>query len=86
MYTWSGRTFQITDVMGCFLKDDKGKLIISQSKKGFVDLGGHLVNKKGYLISEDGSIVNRKGKVLFKTQELINDEFPKIFSFSNLEV
>lgn len=44
------------------------------------------MNEKGYLVNEDGSIITRKGKVLFKRQELINGEFPKIFSFSTLEI
>lgn len=44
------------------------------------------MNEKGYLVNEDGSIVTRKGKVLFKRHELINGEFPKIFSFSTLEI
>lgn len=37
------------------------------------------------MINAVGHIVNRKGKVLFKSKELKNGEFPKIFKFSKFD-
>jgi hypothetical protein len=64
----------------------QNEIKLIESKKGYQDLGAHLVNERGYLINAVGHIVNRKGKVLFKLEELKNGEFPKIFKFSKFDL
>lgn len=75
--------------MGTFKMNEKHKIQKFAFKKNdklfYKDLSGHLVNDKGYLINADGHIVTRKGRVLFKSHELKNGEFPKIFSFSKFD-
>ena len=52
----------------------------------YKDLGGHLINEKGYLIDSEGNVVNRTGKIIWRRCELKNGEFPKIFAFSKFNM
>ena len=52
----------------------------------YTDISGHIVSEKGYLIEIENNNVNRKWKIIFKNQELINGEFPKIFIFSKFDM
>lgn len=83
LYNWQGESFKLTDVMGCFKLNDQSQIKIEDGSK---DLSGHLVTSKGYLTNQEGDILNRKGHVLFKSQELKNGEFPKIFKFSKFNM
>ena len=47
---------------------------------------GRLVNGLGYLIDERGNIVNEKGKVMFNFWELMFQEPPKIFDFTEFDI
>ena len=67
--------------MGVFKLNDFNEVVLGKK-----DLSGHKVNSKGYLINNNGDIVNRKKKVIFKVQHLKFGEFPKIFSFSRLNI
>jgi len=87
--TYSGRRFDIKDVMGAFEKDDNSKIRPQkQTAKGgyLIDLLGRRVSDKGYLIDEAGNVVDRDQKVIFKKCELKNGEFPKIFSFTKFNI
>ena len=48
LYTYSAQSFDITDVMGVFDRDDKGKIcIVKHENKNeivLMDKSGHLVN------------------------------------------
>lgn len=63
--------------------NDKTHQIINNTGK---DLSGHPVSEEGYLVNLKGDIVTREHKVLFKSKELKNGEFPKIFKFSKIEL
>jgi hypothetical protein len=91
LYTYSGKRFDIHDVMGVLDRDAEGKLIFLQSededgKGNVIDLGGNLVNHKGYIVNENGDIAHRAGPVLFKKETLKNGEFPKFFPFSRFNI
>ena len=47
---------------------------------------GRRVNAQGYLIDHAGNIINNKGKVMFNFWELLYQEPPKIFKFTEFDV
>lgn len=47
---------------------------------------GRLVNGLGYLIDERGNIVNEKGSIMFNFWELMFQEPPKIFDFTEFDI
>lgn len=91
LYTYSGKRFDIHDVMGVLDRDPEGKLIFLQSEdeagRGTViDQGGSLVNNKGYIVNDRGDICSRQGPILFEKETLKNGEFPKFFPFSRFNI
>ena len=73
LYNYSGKTFEIHDVMGIFDRDENGhiKKQIGKDENNndvLVDKAGYLVNEKGYIINRDGHICTRQGKVFFLKQ------------------
>ena len=47
---------------------------------------GRLVNASGYLIDKKGNIVNEKNKVMFNFWEIMFQEPPKIFDFTEFDI
>lgn len=88
LYNYSGRRYDIQDVIGNFDKDSIGNIMPIKSKDGtyLVDNSGRRVNEKGYLIDEGGNIIDKEGKKLFMANHLKNGEFPKIFPFTKFNV
>ena len=91
LYTYSGKQFEIHDVMGVFDRKRNGKIALIKSKDAdgnqiFVDKGGYRVNEKGYIINEEGHICTRFGKVIFAKDTLKNGEFAKIFPFTRFNI
>lgn len=76
LYCYTGKTFTIHEVMGCFPKLDG---TVPNQKK---DAAGRLVNERGYLVTREGHICNRSGKMLFPKEALKGGEFPKFFHFT----
>lgn len=79
--------------MGQFLKDDKSKEIILNNDPETgktVDMRGRLVNATGYLIDEAGNIVKYdtegKRKIMFNFWEILYQEPPKIFKFTEFNI
>jgi hypothetical protein len=44
------------------------------------------VNKKGYLIDEKGNIINKSKDIIWRKIEIIDDEPPKLFDFSEFSI
>jgi len=64
LYTYSGKRFDIHEVMGVLDRDPSGKLIFLQSeneqgKGAVIDKGGNLVNNRGYIVNERGDVCSR---------------------------
>ena len=51
-----------------------------------VDLDGNRVNAAGYLIDEHGNIVTKKGKIAYHFWEILFQEPPKIFKFTEFSL
>ena len=91
LYTYSGKTFEIQEVMGVFDRDSKGKiqLLTGRDERGqnvTVDKAGFMVNNQGYIVTKEGHISTRLGKILFWKNQLKNGEFPKIFPFTRFNI
>ena len=90
LYTYKGEEYEIKDIIGTFLKDDKSKEIIlnKDPKTGkTVDTKGRLVNANGYLIDEQGNIIHAKNQsIMFNFWEIMFQEPPKIFSFTEFSL
>ena len=41
---------------------------------------------QGYLIDEKGNIINHSNKIIFKKKELLFNEPPKIFAFTDFDI
>jgi hypothetical protein len=70
LYTYSGKRFDIHEVMGVFERKPSGELDIhsthdTNGNSVSIDMGGHPVNSRGYLINEQGDVCSRVGHVLF---------------------
>ena len=87
LLNYSGKRFDVKDVIGVFDKDASGNIILQRGHDGSMsDNMGRRVNEKGYLIDNDGNIVDREGKRIFVKEHLKNGEFPKIFLFTKFNI
>ena len=51
-----------------------------------VDNLGRRVNSKGYLIDGFGNVIDKDGREIFEAKHLLDDEIPKIFPFTKLNI
>ena len=87
LLNYSGKRYDIKDVMGVFDKDANRNIMPQRGDGGhLVDNVGRRVNEKGYLVDSDGNIIDREGKRIFVKEHLKNGEFPKIFLFTKFNV
>jgi hypothetical protein len=89
LFSYSGKRFDIKDLMGVFNKDGNHKIMLIQSKDGknFEDNNGRLVNEKGYLIDRNGNIIDAENKkVWWLLKHLKHGEFPKIFPYTKFNI
>jgi hypothetical protein len=91
LYTYSGKRFDIHEVMGVFERTPAGELDMhtthdANGNSVTIDMGGHPVNSRGYLINERGDVCSRVGHVLFPKVQLKNDDFPKFFPFTRFNL
>lgn len=87
LYIYSGKKFDVNEIIGVFDRDARGKikLIKKKDKNGkdiFVDKGGYQVNSRGYIINSVGHICTRGGRKLFHREHLKSGEPPKFFPFT----
>jgi hypothetical protein len=54
----------------------------SRDGSQMTDLLGRKVNKQGYLVDSEGNIIDRAGRKVWKSKDLKNGDFPKVFPFS----
>jgi len=88
LLNYSGKRFDIKDIIGVFDKDASGNIIPLRSQDGqhLVDNLGRRVNQKGYLVDAEGNIIDKDGKRIFEEKHLKNGEFPKIFLFTKFNI
>jgi hypothetical protein len=89
LFSYSGKRFDIKDLMGVFNKDGNHKIMLIQSKDGknFEDNNGRLVNEKGYLIDRNGNVIDAENKkVWWLLKHLKHGEFPKIFPYTKFNI
>ena len=88
LFNYSGKRFDIQDLIGVFDKDNAGSIMPTRSKDGthLVDNLGRRVNQKGYLVDNDGNVIDKNGKRIWKAKELKHGEFPKIFLFTKFNI
>ena len=67
--------------------DSKDIIVLQDPATGkAVDLDGNRVNAAGYLIDEHGNIITKKSKVAFYFWEILFQEPPKIFKFTEFSL
>lgn len=88
MYNYKGKKFEIKEIIGRFKKDPVSKEIIIETNKAgkSVDDLGRIVNAAGYLIDDKGNIVNDKHHIIFHFWEIMYQEPPKLFSFTEFDI
>ena len=87
LFTYNGRRFDVTDVIGQFDKDPNGNTMLRMNQAGdHIDNKGRRVNEKGYLVDNQGNVVDKDGKKIFEKRHLKNGEIPKIFPFTKFNV
>ena len=87
LLNYSGKRFDVKDVIGVFDKDANGNIIPQRGSAGVLtDNVGRRVNEKGYLIDKDGNIIDREGRKIFLKEHLKNGEFPKFFLFTKFNI
>mmetsp|Transcript_12674 Transcript_12674/g.21324 ORF Transcript_12674/g.21324 Transcript_12674/m.21324 type:complete len:353 (-) Transcript_12674:460-1518(-) len=91
LYNFEGAEYKIKQIIGQFERDKNSKEIIlcRTEQKGVhvcCDVLGRKVNNKGYLIDERGNIVDKKGVVIWRSFQLLFNEPPKIFQFTEFSL
>mmetsp|Transcript_47785 Transcript_47785/g.64798 ORF Transcript_47785/g.64798 Transcript_47785/m.64798 type:complete len:286 (-) Transcript_47785:1639-2496(-) len=88
LFNYSGRRYDIKDIMGLFDKDITGNILPIRAPDGdyLIDNNGNRVNEKGYLVDPQGNIIDKEGKKLFDAKHLKNGEPPKIFPFTKFNI
>jgi hypothetical protein len=87
LLNYRGDSYEMADIIGRFEKDDLSKEIVLKSNgKQATDLEGRLVNPAGYLIDTKGNIVDKHGKLIFHFWEVMFNEPPKFFAFTEFNI
>lgn len=89
LFNYSGKRFDVRNIMGVMNKDENGNILPQQSKDGthLVDALGRRVNEKGYTIDRNGNIIDSETqRVWWLQKHLKNGEFPKIFPYTKFNI
>lgn len=87
LFSYTGRRFDIADVIGCCDKDANGNIIPMTDQEGkLVDNLGRRINSKGYLVDGDDNVIAKDGRLIFEKRHLKNEEIPKLFPFSKFNI
>jgi len=66
--------------------NNQKKKSYNANKNFSYDLRGRRVNTKGYLLDERGNIIDRTGSIIWRSHELMYNEPPKIFPYSEFSM
>jgi len=100
LYNYDGRMYKMQSIMGVFERDNHSKEIKlcakednSQARKRggtkkftSCDQRGRKVNSTGYLLDERGNIIDKSGNIIWRSHELLYNEPPKIFPFTEFSI
>ena len=102
LFNYDGFEYNIKNIVGCFDRDKHSKEIIFRTshidasprkhsktvrhKFTSVDNFGRKVNSKGYLVDERGNIIDKDGNIIWRSHELMYNEPPKLFCFSEFSL
>mmetsp|Transcript_33625 Transcript_33625/g.51832 ORF Transcript_33625/g.51832 Transcript_33625/m.51832 type:complete len:294 (-) Transcript_33625:413-1294(-) len=90
LLNYEGEEYRVKNIIGIFERSRYSKEIIlcqhSTQKYMSCDLRGRKVNSQGYLIDDRGNVVNRNGHVIWRSHQLIYNEPPKIFPFTEFSL
>ena len=87
LFNFDGTAYHIKDIIGQFERDKNSKEIVftqnmQYNKHTACDALGHKVNPKGYLLDRFGNIINKNKEIIWRSHELMYNEPPKIFAFT----
>merc|ERR1712070_803193 len=71
-----------TKAIKLVMKDEQSRDVKNAADWQACDANGVRVNPKGYLLDKTGNIVNKRGDVIWRSHELMYNEPPKIFKFT----
>ena len=90
MLNYQGKSFKLSDISGTLQHHDKTKEIlvgVDSETGNIIDDLGRQVNAVGYLIDPNGNIIHKKdGSIVWNFWELIHNEPPKIFPFTEFSL
>lgn len=92
LYNFDGQRYNIKDIIGQFDRDKNSKEIVftqnvQHSKNTSCDALGQKANPKGYLLDRFGNIIHKTTKeVIWRSHELMYNEPPKIFRFTQFSM
>ena len=95
LLNFQGKEYKIKNIIGIFDRDSRSKAIIpNQPKKASkyrnrhdcVDLWDRKVNTTGYLLDDRGNIIDKQGNIIWRSHELMYNEPPKIFAFTEFSI
>lgn len=96
LFNYDGNEYKIKSILGTFSRNPNSKEIVlckNTSKKSpfanqnfSYDLRGRRVNSKGYLLDDRGNIIDKSGSIIWRSHELMYNEPPKIFPYSEFSM
>lgn len=87
LYNYEGKEYKIKNIMGLFDRDKNSKEIKAlQDKNVCYDKKLRKVNCKGYILDYRGNIVDKNDNVVWHSHELMYNEPPKIFKFTEFSM
>lgn len=87
MFNYEGKEYKVKSILGQFNMHKYTKEIIMHSEGDrHYDNLMRKVNNKGYLIDEWNNIVDKKGYIIWRRQEMMDNEPPKLFPFTEFSL
>lgn len=91
LFNYDGREYKIKNIMGTFEQKADSKDIVlnytnERNKHQSCDLRGRKVNSTGYLLDQRGNIIDKQDNLVWRSHELMYNEPPKIFPFTEFSM
>jgi len=89
LFNYDGKEYKIKSIMGTFEQDAASKDIVLRHKGNShqsCDGQQRRVNSTGYLLDERGNIIDKQGNLIWRSHELMYNEPPKIFPFTEFSM